>query len=268
MFIINLSCFINFVAGTISKNKKSEQYLEQQRTSQVDTNDLGTKLKNRTRINEESNVRFKADNMKIVKGEEMQSRHSERKTRHRSPSSGTRHSRHRHESPSRKKSSKHDYDRSRYKNRLHSDRYERRRRSLSNDEGFDQCKPKSKVAVVIKTQKRPAVASTIWSRITPKKERLKTASERLQPRKESSSSSESSSESSNSSSSTESSSTESSSETEDESNDEEVRQSVEHQVLKTVERPGFKNSTQSSLTTTNIKSPLRIEINNDHFKEE
>ncbi|KAJ8967178.1 hypothetical protein NQ317_006524 [Molorchus minor] len=49
---------------------------------------------------------------------------------------------------------------------LNDNRHRKRRNSdYSEEEPYNSSKPRSKVAVVIKTQKRPAVASTIWSRV-------------------------------------------------------------------------------------------------------
>lgn len=105
--------------------------------------------------------------------------------------------------------------------------FRRRRHSSEEDEEEEDYrrydKPKSKVAVVVKTQKKPAVASavasSIWSRVSSK----------------SKSESESDSESVESS----------------ESENEEVVRS----------RPGFSTRKEAL-----YKSPLKIEINNDHFK--
>ncbi|KAK5644336.1 hypothetical protein RI129_005636 [Pyrocoelia pectoralis] len=214
-------------------------------------NDLGSKLKNRKQKEEEK--RKKLEVLRSI-GES----HKDRRLRHRSPSDRERRSRH-------KESSSHrSYDKSRYRSKMHSDRFERRRKHHSpSNEDVEYHKPKSKVAVVIKTQKRPTVASTVWSRITPKKERLKTASERLQLRRDSSSSSESSSADSSSSSS-DSASTDSSSDSDEDSNDNENK-NPETSSKAATQRPGFTNS--ASLAADR-KSPLRIEISNDHFKEE
>ncbi|KAK4875252.1 hypothetical protein RN001_011674 [Aquatica leii] len=210
--------------------------------------DLGVKLKNRHRREEN-----KTEASVVV------SKPSEPSTKYTSREKSTRHSpsaehHSRHESAVHRRSSRHTHGKS-YRNKLHSDKYEQEHHSQYNSH-----KPRSKVAVVIKTQKRPTVASTIWSRITPKKERLKTASERLQSRRDSSSSSESSTTGSSSSSSSESQSSDSSSESEDESNDEEQTE----QRTVPLQRPGFSNASAAA----DRKSPLRIEINNDHFKEE
>lgn len=144
-----------------------------------------------------------------------------------------------------------------YERRLHSDRYEKpRRRSYieeeEEEETYTKHKPRSKVAVVIKTQKKPTVASTVWSRIR-EKGRFKTAPESA-GKKHSSSDSESSSSSNSSGSSSES----------DES-DYVERPEIESKSLK---RPGFTNNLKSSIISkiSDHKSPLRIEISNEHFK--
>ncbi|KAF5279160.1 hypothetical protein FQR65_LT03406 [Abscondita terminalis] len=209
--------------------------------------DLGIKLKNRQRKEEDRSGNSNLDS----KPSESSTKYSYREKSSRHSPSSEHHSR--RESSVHKRSSRRAHGKS-YKSKDYSELYEREHESHYNDH-----KPRSKVAVVIKTQKRPAVASTIWSRITPKKERLKTASERLQSRRDSSSSSESSSSGSSSSSSSESQSSDSS-ESEEESNDE--NQSLQRNVP--VQRPGFSNAASGS----DRKSPLRIEINNDHFKEE
>lgn len=151
-----------------------------------------------------------------------------------------------------------------YERRLHSDREEktrRRRRSYHEEEksedeedAYVKHKPRSKVAVVIKTQKTPTVASTVWSRIR-EKGRFKTAPESIGKKQSSSESSEASS-SSNSS--------ESSSESEDSDNVVE-RPEIKSKVLN---RPGFTNNVKSSVVSkiSDHKSPLRIEISNEHFR--
>lgn len=66
--------------------------------------------------------------------------------------------------------------------RLYSDRHSHRQRSRSAEHERDvgvRPKPKSKVAVVIRTQQKPTVASTVWSRINIPKERIKMRSERV-----------------------------------------------------------------------------------------
>lgn len=221
-----------------------------------DSEDLGTKLQNRTKKELHRNL----SNMKVIRDDEYHTKH-EKKTvnsKHQSPEAYRKRTKHRRELSSHKK--KEGYDRN--GSRMYSDRHKYRKNSSSNEE-VDFRRTKSKVAVVIKTQKRPTVASTIWSRITPKKERLKTASERLESRKYASSSSESSSASDSSSSSSNDSSSDSSSDSEDDMNDKLTPKLSSKSI---VDRPGFKNPTNNTITV-NKKSPLRIEISNDHFKE-
>lgn len=176
-------------------------------------------------------------------------------------------------------------DRSGRHRRLYSDRERHGRRPRSGereDRGEDVgSKPKSKVAVVIKQTKRPTVASTVWSRINVPKDRLKMRSERVrhlpltsglfsndcflfvcQNRQRSDSGSSSEESSSTSSSSSESSSSESSSESEVVAVPAIKKQSA-------TARPGFRGSSRPRIgTDSGSKSPLRIEITNDHFKEE
>lgn len=158
-------------------------------------------------------------------------------------------------------------EKSRYKSSMYSDygeidrkrekQRERRRRSDYDQEELEGSgKPRSKVAVVIKTQKRPTVASKIWSRLHSDREENRPVKSRIK-RDYSSSSSRSSSVSSSSSksdSSTNSSSSESSSGESD---------SVAESNLK-VSRPGFR----SNIKDKTNKSPLMIEITNDQFKKE
>ncbi|KAJ8934164.1 hypothetical protein NQ314_013546 [Rhamnusium bicolor] len=131
---------------------------------------------------------------------------------------------------------------------LHSDRmyvrhrHKRRNSDDSVNEAFNQ-KPKSKVAVVIKTQKKPAVASTIWSRVQRQSD------------------SESSSESDSSKSEETSSSEESDSNSEDDS-------SSSMRGTKRVERPGFREvSSRRFREKVDYRSPLKITMTNDHFKK-
>lgn len=180
--------------------------------------DLGTKLKNRVR------------NIEVVNNEEKITR-SIVNDRMKPP-----------EKPAR------TYDR-----RLHSDRLEKKRRPyVEEEENFSDHKPRSKVAVVIRTQKKPAVASTVWSRIR-EKGRFKTGTENAEKRY---SSSENESSSSNSSSGSSSGS--------EESENEEIPKLQS----KTLRRPGFVHNVKSSVVSkiSDHKSPLRIEISNEHFK--
>ncbi|XP_022912649.2 nuclear cap-binding protein subunit 3-like [Onthophagus taurus] len=134
-------------------------------------------------------------------------------------------------------------------------RFSRRMRSdyshLSDyEDSLEDQKPKSKVTVVIKTQKKPTVASTIWSRINSDRERLKTVSEGKLRRRSSSSESSGGSNSGNESS----------------DQDDEVHVKQETDVGM---RPGFHANVAKRLHHMNDhRSPLRIEINNDHFKKE
>ncbi|XP_017772650.1 PREDICTED: nuclear cap-binding protein subunit 3-like [Nicrophorus vespilloides] len=169
-------------------------------------------------------------------------------------------------------------ERSSLKSRLYTRPKSPKRRGRASDhvseyeEDYDDQKTGSKVAVVIKKQKAPAVASTVWSRIN-EKERLKTVSEgKLRVRRDSSSSASSSS----------SSSTFYSEDTNEESVDEPMATLEEENVPASVvaagggdegaprkgifERPGFKNNVSLQFKPGDHKSPLRIEINNDHFK--
>lgn len=116
-----------------------------------------------------------------------------------------------------------------------------RRDSFEEEENIVGHKPQSKVAVVIKTQKKPAVASTIWSG-TKEKGRFKAG-------RYSTSESSSSANSDSDSSSTQS--------------EEDI---IERKALR---RPGFTNAKSSfENKISEYKSPLRIEINNDQFKKE
>lgn len=120
-----------------------------------------------------------------------------------------------------------------------------RRYSNSDDEDFNDGrgdyghgKPRSKVAVVIKTQKKPsvasAVASTVWSRVSDRCNESESGSE------------------------SESNESEHSSPSENEEVDLKGRLSS---------RPGFgAHLKERSLKQNDYKSPLKIEINNDHFK--
>ncbi|XP_050310727.1 nuclear cap-binding protein subunit 3-like [Anthonomus grandis grandis] len=124
---------------------------------------------------------------------------------------------------------------------LHSDRmYSSRRRSHSAD-----VKPRSKVAVVV--PRRPAVASTIWSKV---KRSESSQSDSSESESESESSSSSSSSSSDSESGSESSSSKSS--------ERRIR-------ARNPDRPGFDKSRLSA--KVDHKSPLKITTKNEHFKQ-
>ncbi|KAF7277954.1 uncharacterized protein LOC143199948 [Rhynchophorus ferrugineus] len=129
---------------------------------------------------------------------------------------------------------------------LHSDRVysstssKRRRRSYSGERITE--KPKSKVAVVIKTQKTPTVASTIWSKV----------------KRSSDSRSSSESESAASSSSSES-------ESESEESDEESDSSdSSRKRARNPDRPGFDKTRLSR--KLEHKSPLKITMANDRYR--
>ncbi|KAJ3642428.1 hypothetical protein Zmor_025218 [Zophobas morio] len=120
-------------------------------------------------------------------------------------------------------------------------RVHRRRYSHSDDEDTSyrrHDKPKSKVAVVIKTQKRPAVASAVASTVLSR------------VKGKSNSETESESESSESEGS--------------ESESEEVEELVQSRRI--TNRPGFTSRSKDHSVHSAYKSPLKIEINNDHFK--
>lgn len=139
------------ILGAVSVRKKPVIETEQNE----DMPDLGTKLKNR-------NWKLNPERIQIVKQNELALRGTEKNA----PESRRR--RYRSRSPSQK-----------YQHNLHSDKIERRRKHIERHEYDDEIeegqKPRSKVAVVIKTQKRPTVASAVWSR--KEYDRLKTVSE-------------------------------------------------------------------------------------------
>lgn len=118
-----------------------------------DMPDLGTKLKNRT-------WKANPERIQIVRHNELAERGAVREKN----KLETRSRRFRSRSPS------HGFERN-----LHSDRHERQTRHTEEHEYDQGHKPRSKVAVVIKTQKRPTVASAVWSR--KEYDRLKTVSE-------------------------------------------------------------------------------------------
>lgn len=119
----------------------------------------------------------------------------------------------------------------------------RRRRNISEEKDTDNHHseyPRSKVAVVIKTQKKPAVASTVWSRV----KRPEKISESSQSDEESSESEESSSSES--------------------SKGEDIY--VKPRGMRSLKRPGFNQSVKSRLSNKiDHKNPLKIEIANDIF---
>lgn len=138
-------------------------------------------------------------------------------------------------SPERKKRRETRRKRSPYDRTLHSDRMQ----EYNDSDNEYSTKTKSKVAVVIKTQKKPTVASKVWS---------KTATH---------------SDSSNSSSESESETEEKSSESEDE-DDSEYRNKGRSILHRIAARPGFESSSIKSRLSDKLdhKSPLKIEISN------
>lgn len=225
------------------------------------TVDLGTKLKNRSQKMIFAIERDLFDqNVRAQVMDGNHHRHSER-NRDRSPLVSRsvmlyqRERRERRHSPERKRK---DMERSQRSSRktpegtLHSDRiYSRsshvRRRSYSQERRYGH-KPRSKVAVVIKTQKKPAVASTIWSKV-----------------RKSSESERSSSEQSESNSSTSSSSSSSDSESEESDDNQSDSSESSQKRSRNPDRPGFdkKRLTQK----LEHKSPLKITMANDHYKK-
>lgn len=195
--------------------------------AEVDSIDLGTKLKNRVRNTERT---------AMIKDEEKITRsivNDRMRQTARSVNSYERRS-DRHQKPRRRS----------YVEEIEDD---------DEEDSFSSHKPRSKVAVVIKTQKKPTVASTIWSRIK-EKDRFKTGSEN-ERKKVSSSESDTSSSSSSSESSSES--------------EESVYVEAPQVKSKFLRRPGFTNADQLSIESkvSDHKSPLRIEISNEHFKK-
>lgn len=204
--------------------------------------DLGNKLSNRNHKSD-CNERFQADSrhFKLRSDEHIKSARDKGKMQ--------------------SKSKLHEHS-PKYENKMHSDQYEREDNFNHSDyERMDGGKPKSKVAIVIKAQNKPTVASTVWSRIKNDNDHTKTTSKdkRKGRRINSSTNSESSSESSSSSSSEDTSGSES---------DIPIIPKQEEGTL--IERPGFKrdHAEHISITKSEHKSPLRIEINNDHYKKE
>nr|XP_023023932.1 nuclear cap-binding protein subunit 3-like [Leptinotarsa decemlineata] len=233
--------------------------------------DLGSKLKNRSKQmvftvernledidsfdrkeNVRSDVRSLLDhrrNRSLLHRERMSSHRSPE--RRRSPKYRTRSPLKRYASPARRYSR--DRIRSVHRKRtpertLHSDRlssrHKRAKSDYSEDEKYSE-KPRSKVAVVVKTQKKPTVASTIWSRV--------------QHNSDSGTSSDSDSESSESISDSSSSSEDSGSESDSESES----SSDTGRKRRKIERPGFSSN---SVPKINQKSPLKITMTNDRFR--
>lgn len=140
--------------------------------------------------------------------------------------------------------------RNKYEQKMYSDKFSGKSRSHHyTEKHFDTHKPRSRIAVVVKTQKTPAVASTVWSRVNSERDRLKTVSE-SKLRYTRSSSSESSS-SSSSGSSSESSSSDSS---EDEAKMDFNKRQIKSEKL---EEDGDRSLYR--------KNSLRLEIDNDYF---
>lgn len=133
---------------------------------------------------------------------------------------------------------------------LHSDRMpvnRSRRRSSSDYDDELSHKPKSKIAVVIKTQKKPTVASRIWSRPHAKTNTSSGSSSESESESESSSSSSSSSESS------------------EEDANIEPNEPPPKGVHSRLSRPGFDKS--RLMDSRDHLSPLKIEINNELYKK-
>lgn len=168
----------------------------------------------------------------------------------------------RHESSRRRETDSRSRRRSPKNGTMHSDRFpkdrDRRKRFKGNDydEDFDSAKPRSKVTVVIKTQKKPTVASQISSRLhADREENRRPVKSRVRRYSSSESSSESSS-GSNSNSSTSSTSSYDSSSSSDEG-EKQVKPSIKSRL----QRPGFRSDSRKE----NQRSPLRIEISNERF---
>ncbi|CAH1154365.1 unnamed protein product [Phaedon cochleariae] len=139
---------------------------------------------------------------------------------------------------------------------LHSDRMSVRRRkrntNYSDDDSFTH-KPRSKVAVVIKTQKKPTVASTIWSRVQRK------GGDASEDGSESSSGSESASDSdSEAASESERSGSSSSSGSESESES----SSSSASSVKKIDRPGFRRGNGIDRRDASLK----ITMSNDRYR--
>ncbi|KAJ8917758.1 hypothetical protein NQ315_005209 [Exocentrus adspersus] len=257
----------------ITNHKRT--FLKPQVTS-PELTDLGTRLKNRTKnmvftvesevidLDEECDRKenVQADIRSLIEqrrarsplrrrrfSRERSSNHSEYKSKYlrRSRSPIRRRSPQHGRSPGRKRrhegtlhSDKIEYE------RVHRHRHRLRNPYYSEDDEANNHKPKSKVAVVIKTQKKPTVASTIWSRVQPQSDES-----------ESDSDSESSSESDSSKSEEDSSSSESESADDSSSSSSSVKQ---------VSRPGFRNASRLA-DKVDYRSPLKITMTNDRFKK-
>lgn len=123
---------------------------------------------------------------------------------------------------------------------------------------------RSKVTVIVKKQSKPSVASTIWSRLADEKNK-KVASKNKKINE-----SDSKKSSSNNSSNSSSSSSGSSSSDTNKSGSESEPDVGKNDFSKTLNpRPGFRKDLKSRLGLSNSdhKSPLRIEINNDHYNK-
>lgn len=206
------------------------------------TEDLGNKLSNRNHKGD-FNDRFESDNRhsKLRSDEYLKSSRDKLKMQS-------------------SKSKLHEHS-SKYESRMHSDRYvEKGNFSYRDHERVDGGKPKSKVAIVIKAQNKPTVASTVWSRIKNENDHTRASSKetRKERRINSSTNSESSTESSSSSSSEDTSDSES-----------HMPITPKQEEVTTIERPGFKRDLAEhiGISKSEHKSPLRIEINNDHYKK-
>ncbi|KRT82730.1 hypothetical protein AMK59_3137 [Oryctes borbonicus] len=214
--------------------------------------DLSTRLKNRSR---NPNNKSPRNNPAEAKIESPKYEHKSRPEEREYPKDRTRHR---------------SYDR--YEKKMYSDKYTKKSRShrhhrateakkRSSDEDFEFLKPRSKIAVVIKTQKAPSVASTVWSRSNSERQRLKTVSEsKLKPRRSSSSdTTESSSSSSSSSSGSDSSSDDSS------DSDNEARGVYKKRQVKTEKLDDDLETLKSIRRPVYSKNNLRLEVNNEYF---
>lgn len=228
--------------------------IEQKEEDEIINADLATRLKNRNR-RANSNPRVIQSKSSDEEAEIPKHKELSHKRDHK----------HYYKERSRRQGS---YDK--YERKLYSDRYKNKPRATSYrkhdyspprhspEPEFDWVRPKgtrSKIAVVIKKQKAPAVASTVWSRANTDRGRLKTVSE-YKLRRRRSSSSESSDSSSSSSSSSSSNSSDSDGEDADYPKPIKSEKNAESDLL------------IGDVKTENFsehKNLLRIEINNDHF---
>lgn len=110
---------------------------------------------------------------------------------------------------------------------------------------IDEQKPRSKVAVVVKKPKQPAVASTIWSKVKSRSD------------------SETSSEDSEGSTESEESSSSGESESESESESSQESSDSERKPRARLHRPGFNSGDARERIR---EAPLKITMRNDHYK--